>query len=146
VTSRVDGSSVTFSTASAGSPGVSSRHRADPRQQLVELERLDDVVVGALVEPGHAAGQRVAGGHHDHRGPVAAGAQRAQHLDAVALGQAEVEQDEVEPFARQRGVGGAAVAHPVDRVTGTAQRPAQAFTDHPVVFYEQQSHGWGRWP
>jgi len=71
-------------------------------------------------------------------------AQRLQDVHAVTLRQAEVEQHQVEALGGKGAVGRAAVAHPVDRVAGAAQRAAQALADHPVVFNEQQSHGGGR--
>jgi hypothetical protein len=54
--------------------------------------------------------------------------------------QAEVEQHEVEALARQRRVRCRRIAHPVDRVALEAQRAAQAFADHAVVFHQQQAH------
>src|SRR5215210_699327 len=42
-----------------------ARERAQPRGQLLEGERLGEVVVGARVEPAHAVLDRVAGGEHE---------------------------------------------------------------------------------
>ena len=43
-----------------------AQQRAQARQQLVERERLHEVVVGAGVEPGDAVAHLVAGGEHEH--------------------------------------------------------------------------------
>ena len=59
--------------------------RLDPGQQLLEGERLGDVVVRAGAQRLHLEVHRVLGGEHQHRGAVAAVAQRAQHLEAVHL-------------------------------------------------------------
>jgi hypothetical protein len=65
-------------------------------------ERLDDVVVGAELEPDDAVGLGAAGGDHDH-GQFALAAQDTADVAAVAVGQREVEQDEVR-LGRPRGV------------------------------------------
>jgi hypothetical protein len=49
---------------------VAAEHRADPREQLVEVERLGDVVVGAEVERVHLVDDLVAGGQHHDRDVV----------------------------------------------------------------------------
>ena len=69
---------------------------ADAREQLLEHERLGDVVVGAEVEPGDRVGDLVARGEHEHRQLLAAGAQRAQDREAVLARQADVEDQQVE--------------------------------------------------
>ena len=125
--------------------GVAAQHGAHAGVQLVELERLDEVVVGAGVQAGDAVAERVARGEHDHRRRVLARAQRAQHVEAAApllrVGQAEVEQHEVEALRRERRVRGPRVVDPVDRIALVAQGLAQAVADHAVVFDQQQSHG-----
>src|SRR3954469_21394972 len=63
---------------------------AQAREQLLALERLDDVVVGAGVQALDARLDGVAGGEHEDRDVVAA-AQAARHVDAVEPRQAEVE-------------------------------------------------------
>ena len=39
--------------------------RADPREELVERERLDEVVIGAGIEAFHAVSHRSARGEHE---------------------------------------------------------------------------------
>ena len=67
---------------------------AHPGHQHVHGERLGDVVVGALVERGDHALLVAVGGDHDDRAALR-GAQPAAQLDAVDVGQAEVEDDQV---------------------------------------------------
>ena len=61
-------------------------------------------------------------------------AQRTQHLEPIALRQAEVEQHEVEAFARERALRGSGIAHPIDSVAFEPQRGTQAVADHAIVF------------
>ena len=71
------------------------QQRAQARLQLLERERLDEVVVGARVEPGDPVVDRVAGGEHQHRRAVAGVAQAAADLQAVDPGHRDVEHDRV---------------------------------------------------
>ena len=78
------------------------QQRAQPRLQLAQRERLDQVVVGARVEPRDAVVDGVARGEHQHRRPVAAGAHPAAHLQPVDPGHRDVEHDGVAVAAAQR--------------------------------------------
>ena len=69
------------------------RH-ADARQQLLGAERLRHVVVGAGVERADLVGLRAARREHDDRRRAAVSQQPA-HLDAVHVGQAQVQDDEI---------------------------------------------------
>ena len=51
--------------------GRAAQHRADARDQLARLERLDHVVVGADLEPDDAVGRLAPGGEQDHRDVLA---------------------------------------------------------------------------
>src|SRR6202012_1104801 len=109
-----------------------AQQRADPRQQLLALEGLDQVVVGARVEAGDAVPGLGAGGPQQDR-HVALHAQAPADLDPVEAGEAEVEHDQVgdEPdrdVERLDPVGGGA-----DLVALVAQRAAQDVGDIGVV-------------
>jgi hypothetical protein len=71
-----------------------AQQRAHARQQLLALERLDQVVIGARIQPLHTRLQRVACGQDQDR-HVIVGAQLARHLDAVELRQPEIEDHQV---------------------------------------------------
>ena len=75
--------------------------RPNPREQLAEPERLDEIVVGAHLEPDDLVDLLALGGDHDDR-DARAGAELPAHRQAVHVGQAEVEQDEVGLASRQR--------------------------------------------
>ncbi len=81
--------------------GRASRHRTDPRNELAEAERLDDVVVGAELEADDPIDLLALGGDDDDR-DVRAGAQLAADRESVDIGQSEVEQDEVGPACVER--------------------------------------------
>ena len=86
---------------------------AHPGDQLVELERLRQVVVRAAVETGHRVGGGGACGQHDDRHALVEAAHPAQHLEAVDAGQADIEQDQVELVAAgELDRGQAVVGHP----------------------------------
>ena len=78
----------------APAPASAAGDRPDAGQEFVDAERFGDVVVGAGVERVDlVAAVRPAGQHDDRDG--CPGAQLADDLDAVDVGQAEVEHDQV---------------------------------------------------
>ncbi|MNO92222.1 hypothetical protein D3C76_837900 [compost metagenome] len=123
-----------------GPPGAAPEQGAQAGLELVEVERLDQIVVGAGIQPGDAVAGGVAGGEHQHWNGGAAGAQALQHAQAVQARQAEVEQQQVEGFLAQGVQGAGAVLQPVDGVALLAQAGAHAFAEGDVVFHEQQAH------
>ena len=73
------------------------------REQHLEGERLDDVVVGAGLQPQHLVGGRILRCEHEHRQPVVGRAQPPQHLQPVDAGHHDVEDHQVwRTLARQR--------------------------------------------
>ena len=83
------------STVALGRAALAQAH-AHARQQLLEAERLGDVVVGAALEAGDLDVGVVARAEDHHRHPVARGAHVAQHAQAVLARQPEVEHEQVE--------------------------------------------------
>jgi hypothetical protein len=69
---------------------VAAQDGAHPGDELAGLEGLDEVVVGAQLEAQHPVGEAVAAGEDEGRAGVLL-LQQAQHLQAVHVGQAEVE-------------------------------------------------------
>ena len=73
-----------------------AQHGADAGDELVEAERLRDVVVAAEREAADLVLDGVAGGQEEHRRAVAACAEQALlDLEAVEVGEHHVEHDEV---------------------------------------------------
>jgi hypothetical protein len=73
-----------------------AQHGLHAGHELARLEGLGHVVVGAQLQPDHAVHHLAAGGEHD-QGDVAGAADGAAQLEAVHLGQHDVEDGGVEP-------------------------------------------------
>ncbi len=116
---------------------AAAQERAHAGEQLLALERLDQVVVRADVEALDAGLQRVARREHEDRHLVAALAQALGHVHAVEAGEAEVQDDQV----REEGVrlleGLDAVAGELDLVALHAQRALEDVRDLLVVLDDQ---------
>ena len=101
-----------------------AQQRAHPSQQLVKAERLDQVIVGAGIQPGHPVGHGVLGGQ-DQDGHIAGRAQAPADAEAVDARQHQIEQHEVgRPVTRRRQSRLAVGAH-LDRVAFVDQPAAQ---------------------
>jgi hypothetical protein len=120
----------------AGGGLRAAQQRAQARQQLGQLEGLDHVVVGAQVQALHAVVQRVARGEDQHRHVLAGhlAAQAPRELQAVHVGQADVDDGGVEHLGAQHFLGPLAAADPVDRIAGVGQPQLDAAGHHHVVF------------
>ena len=81
-------------TAASGSATAAALQRAQAGQQLAHVERLGDVVVGSGVQRADLVLAVDAGREHQHR-PGEPRAQAGEHLGAVQVGQAQVEDDDV---------------------------------------------------
>ena len=120
-----------------------AQQRPQPGQQLLQRERLGQVVVGAGVEALDPVADGVAGGEHQDGYVVAGGAQRAGGLDAVEPRHHHVHDDHVgrrPRRSRQRlgAVGGQGHVVPVE-----LQRPAQRLAHGPVVVDDEDAGGAG---
>ena len=141
--SRVRGSSARSSKASVSSvPAVPARRSSarSARQQLLEREGLDEVVVGAGVEPGDAVGHVVARGQHQHRRAVAARAQPPADLEPVDLRHQHVEHDRVGGSLRERGERLAPVGGERDLVALEPQRALERLAHGGLVVHDEQAH------
>ena len=116
-----------------------AQQRAQAGEQLLALERLDEVVVGAGVEALDARLDGVARGQHEDR-HVAVVAQQARDVDAVELRQAEVEDDEVGRELARVAERRLAVVARARLVALHAQRAQQDLGDLVVVLDDE--HAW----
>jgi D-alanyl-D-alanine carboxypeptidase/D-alanyl-D-alanine-endopeptidase (penicillin-binding protein 4) len=82
--------------------GAAPQQRPQAREQLLERERLDEVVVGAGVEPAHAIGHGIARGEHEHRRAVAGRTQAPAYLEPVDVRHQHVEHERVGRPVRER--------------------------------------------
>jgi hypothetical protein len=109
--------------------------------QLVELEGLDEVVVGACVEAVDAFAQLIARRENQDRCRVVAASHRPQHRQArLSAWQAQVQQHGGVGMVDQGDPGGGCIADAIDGPAALACTVAHGFTQHVVVFYEEQVH------
>jgi hypothetical protein len=113
---------------------------ADAGQELRHRERLGDVVVGALVEGQHLAMIRAVGGQHDD-GDVGPRAQPAADVDAVDVGQAEVEDDDVGRLADDELQRDLAPGRRHDAVAACAQARRERPEDRRFVVDDEDGRG-----
>ena len=88
--------------------------RAQPRDELLDRERLDEIVVGAGLEARDAVGHRVARRQHQDRGGDPLRPQAAAHRQPVEAGHRDVEHDELGRLAlgqRERCAASDGAAH-----------------------------------
>jgi len=71
--------------------GSSADQGAQPHDEFLHAERLDEVIVGAGLEAFDLVRPTVARGEDQHRQPASGRAPSLQHGDAGHLGQAEIE-------------------------------------------------------
>src|SRR5215218_4700495 len=111
------------------------------REQLLALERLDEAVVGADVEPFHARVERVARGEHEDRRVVVVAPQPPRDVDPVEPGQPEVEHDQVGQERVDVLERLDAVARELDLVALPAQRALEDLRDVLVVLDDEHANG-----
>ncbi len=93
---------------SAGAPATNQGPGAG--QQLLEGERLAQVIVGAVVETAHTIADCVARREEEHRRVPTLAAVALQYLQTVLAGQPPVEDDEVPVAGPQRLAGRVAIS------------------------------------
>ena len=123
-----------------GVAGGAAHLGADARQQLLHMEGLGHVVVGAGVHAGDLVAPAVAGGEDDH-GHVALGATPLlEHADAVHLRQAGVEDDDVVGLGLAEEEALLAVEGGVDRIARIGQGRDQLAIEISIVLDHQYAH------
>ena len=109
---------------------VAAQQRAQPRQQLLERERLDEVVVGAGVQAADPVGHGVARGQQQHRRAVPRRAQAPADLEPVHPRHQQSSTsasgaplgERIERLLPVRGQLGVVALHPQRAVDGVAHR------------------------
>lgn len=135
-----------------GGPAGAAQDGADPGDQLLQAERLGDVVVGARGEALDLVADAVLGGEEEHRevvagvavhgpGDLAAVGPLAQLLDdgeAVEVREHHVEDDEVGAFDGYQVEGLGAAGGGGDPETGEAQRGGEQLADVGFVVDDEE--------
>ena len=116
-----------------------AQQRPQPRLELLQRERLDEVVVGAGVQAGDAIVDGVARGQHQHRRAIAGVAQAPADLEAVDPGHRDVEHDRVVARVGQAIQRLAAVGRELDLIAVQAQRAIQRGPHRGLVVDDQHA-------
>ena len=115
--------------------------RPQPGGQLLVGERLDEVVVGTGVEPGHPVADGVAGGEHQDRDLGAGRPDAPGDLEAGDVGQADVEDDDLDAGRR---LGDVEAVEPgrrgLDDVAVLLEESPQQADQPRVVLDDEQMH------
>jgi D-alanyl-D-alanine carboxypeptidase/D-alanyl-D-alanine-endopeptidase (penicillin-binding protein 4) len=121
---------------------VAADQGAHARFQFADLERLDQVIVGAGVEADQLVLQRVAGGQHQHRGgALGVLAQLAAKIQTIHAGQHQVQHDHVVAVLGGQAQAGHAVRGIVEAVAAALEELADHLGDAAVVFDQQDQAG-----
>lgn len=118
-------------------PLASTRDRADPGQQLAQLERFDQVVVGTRVQATDSIAELPPGRQYDDGNRVIALPEEAKHGKPRIPGQPDIEQNGGIGMIDQRGPCRERVADPVDVPRVLPNTIADGFGQHRIVFHQQ---------
>jgi hypothetical protein len=119
---------------------VASEQGAQARQELGEGKGLDDVVVGAGVEPGHLVLDAVLGREHEDRRVDALGPEVAADGEPVLLGQHDVQDDEVVGIRLGQVLGFFSVVGAVDGVPLFEKPSLDDAGQAPGIFDNEDPH------
>ena len=115
-------------------------HRPEAGKEFREVEGLDDIIIGPMVEPADPVPRAIAGCEHDD-GSALAEAEALQHGPTIQPGQHAIEDDRVivpgEGFIEAIET----VFSGVHGVAFLAQRLGEAVQEVGFVFDEKQAHG-----
>ena len=115
---------------------------AHARFELADLERLDQIVVGASVESDELVLERVARGQHQHRRRfLAVDAQLAADIQAIHARQHEVEHDDIVAVGHGQMQSGHAVRGVIDAVAAAFEELADHFGNPAVVLDQKDQTG-----
>src|SRR5579862_5246800 len=120
--------------------GGTPQGRANPREELLNAERFDDVVVGAGVEGGDLVFFGAADGEHND-GHGGGGANLAARLEAVHDGHVHVEDDEVRAVGAHARQGFLAVAGFKNGVAAGRERGAHHAADLRLIVHHENRAG-----
>ena len=129
--------------SSPATTGITAKQGADPRVELAECERLDQVVVGAVVETGDTILEAVACGEHQDAGRLCRAGrfpESTTDLPAVDRGHREVQADEVVSHLGGLPERLGAVERLIHRVPLPAQAASDRSNELHLVIGDEHSH------
>ena len=113
-------------------------HAAQQRFEIDQLARLGEIVESPVAQRGHRRFERRLAGQHDGLGVGRKLLRPGDHLDAVAAGHVEIDQDAVVGVAIERGQGGGSVGADGRLVAHPRQLDAHQLLQRFLVVGEQQ--------
>ncbi|KGC71300.1 hypothetical protein DP56_5938 [Burkholderia pseudomallei] len=119
---------------------IAARDRAHARGQLGQVERLDQIVVGAGVQPRDPVRDLIERGQDDDGHRRAARAQLAQEIEPTPVGQQQIEQDQI--VGRDRDVPPRVreARDAIGRMPVLLDLGADGLAEPRIVFDEKHSH------
>ena len=145
-TARTAGTRVQFEDAGAKNrgrwgPPAPANDGAEARQELAEIERLREIVVGAAVQAGDPRLDRVPRGQHQHGNRRSFLSNRTTHRETVLQRQHDIEDDRVVLGDGRLVHRAFAVAHDVHGVRLLAKALRQHLRRARFVFDKENPHG-----
>ncbi len=119
---------------------TASNHRTEASQKLSEIERLDQVVVGAAVKAGDPRIDGIPGGQHQDRDVGSRASNLLADLEAVEARQHDIQQDSVEVSDRGLIQRVASAPGEIDRVRLFAQALCQHLSRPRLILDQQDPH------
>ncbi len=120
--------------------GRAPDQRAQAGQNLLQIERFGDIIVGPGVEARDLLAPAVARGQDQHRHIVAGTAPAFQNGDPVHHRQAEIEHHGIVALGLAEELRLLAVMGLIDRVAGLGQRGRELAREIGIVLHHEQSH------
>ncbi len=117
------------------------QHGFDPRQEFLDAERLDDVVVGTQAKPRDPILLVAASGEDDHCLRGARLPYGAQQVEAVAAGEHEVQQQQVVRPRKRQLTAHIAASRLEDSIAGMPQGVDDAAANGGIVFDDENGLG-----
>lgn len=113
---------------------------SQPRQQLFHHKRFGTEFVTAAVQTGNAVGQGIARGQNENRNRLALIAPGLQKIDAIAVGQAQIEHDRIIFRCGNRGIRFVRKLKPVHCEVRFFQRFTNCIARFLIIFDKQYTH------
>ncbi|MNZ72442.1 hypothetical protein D3C78_908210 [compost metagenome] len=123
-----------------GMAGGAADERAHTGENLFDMERLGDVVIGAGVDARHLVAPAVAGGEDENRHGLAGRTPFFDDGNAIQLRQADIENDRVIGLGIAEIMPFLAVKCLIDNITGFFQRVGQLPIEIGIVLNNENTH------
>jgi hypothetical protein len=120
---------------------AASNQRTDPGGELGEREWLDEIVVRTDVQSPDSVVDRDPCREHEDRRPATGRPEVGADVEAVTVGQADVQDDPVVVVLRRQPTAVLGRRRRIDGITLRPQSPLEEVGESIVVFHDEQAHG-----